>query len=187
MRVVQFHGAKGGQGTSTTACLFAITHANLGLRVHLLPRRSPERATELAVVCGHSGFTSSEGWANLANGLTWGDEIPESTEMVVTDELLEHEVIGFGHTFETVLVVRNCFLALHACIERPRHYDHIVYIEEPGRALRSTDVVSVLGSTPMTKLEYDPAIARSVDAGLLTTRVPRSARRAFHQFPVATP
>jgi hypothetical protein len=48
-----------------------------------------------------------------------------------------------------------------------------VVVNEPGRVLSKDDVEQVVHA-PVTQIEIDPAVARLVDAGLLTGRIPRS-------------
>jgi hypothetical protein len=50
----------------------------------------------------------------------------------------------------------------------------IVLVDEPGRALTSTDVEHALGVPVVADVRLDPAVARAVDAGLLIARLPRS-------------
>jgi hypothetical protein len=50
----------------------------------------------------------------------------------------------------------------------------IVLVDEPGRALTSTDVERALGVGVVAEVRLDPAVARAVDAGLLIARLPRS-------------
>ncbi len=80
-------------------------------------------------------------------------------------------IVGASH--HTVLVTRACYLALRAAdaLVPP---DEVVIISEPGRALRASDVAAACGVKAATELRWDPAVARSVDAGLLAARMPRS-------------
>ena len=55
----------------------------------------------------------------------------------------------------------------------------VVVIDEPGRALSAHDVSEVLGVPVAATVPIDAAVARAVDAGLLTTRLPRSLERAL--------
>jgi hypothetical protein len=72
----------------------------------------------------------------------------------------------------SVLVIRPCYLALRKVSTLAHRADRVVLVDEPGRALRRVDVESVTGSPVAAHLEVDPAIARAVDAGLLTSRLP---------------
>ena len=54
----------------------------------------------------------------------------------------------------------------------------VVLVVEPGRALDRHDVEAVVGAPVTIRVPMDPAVARSVDAGLLARRIPRSLIRA---------
>jgi hypothetical protein len=77
----------------------------------------------------------------------------------------------------TTLVVRACYLGL----KRAQHLNlaptDVVEVVEGGRALRTIDIETVLGQPVSDRVALDPAIARAVDAGLLTSRLPRPLRR----------
>lgn len=76
---------------------------------------------------------------------------------------------------ESVLVVRACYLAVLRAGRVPAG-TQLVLIEEPGRALRLDDIMAATGASLRCRVALDPAVARSVDAGLFTTRLPRSLR-----------
>lgn len=79
----------------------------------------------------------------------------------------------------SVLVVRNCYLALRRSVGCRPDPDVVVLIEEPSRALGRADVVAVLTVAPVVAVPLDPSVARAVDAGLFTTRLPRALARAL--------
>jgi hypothetical protein len=81
-----------------------------------------------------------------------------------------------GRATARVLVTRLCYLALRAASERPTPTG-VVVLAEPGRALTPGDVASVLDAPVLVRVPIDPAVARVVDAGLLTGRIPRPLRR----------
>lgn len=179
MRIVEFYGAKGGQGTTTTACLYALSQAQAGQRVHLLA--SDITDTEIATVCGE-GYLSAEGWATLTSNVTWGVKIPSDTDLVIADHHITYDNEHWDRrNIERILVIRNCFLALKASFDdRP---DAAVAILEPGRALGLADMERVI-ACHLHQLPFDPSIARAVDAGLLVSRPPRVAMRALALLPV---
>ncbi len=80
-------------------------------------------------------------------------------------------VLGASNT--AVLVSRACYLAVRAAgpLLPP---DEVVLITEPGRALRSRDLAACFGTSIDVELLWDPAVARVVDAGLMSARLPRS-------------
>jgi hypothetical protein len=55
--------------------------------------------------------------------------------------------------------------------------DGIVLIEEPGRALTSKDIASVLSLPVVANIPFESAISRAVDAGLLASRLPQLLQR----------
>jgi len=73
------------------------------------------------------------------------------------------------------VVTRGCYLSLRRLVESLPREARVVLIEEPGRALGRSDVAAALGRVDVG-LQWDPAVARAVDAGLLTSRMPRSLR-----------
>lgn len=78
-----------------------------------------------------------------------------------------------GGSATAVLVSRACYLAVRAAraLLPP---DEVVLINEPGRALRPSDLAACFGTSIDVVLSWDPAVARMVDAGLMSARLPRS-------------
>ncbi len=76
---------------------------------------------------------------------------------------------------ESILVSRACYLAVRRAGRVPAD-TQLVLIDEPGRALRVDDVLMATGASLRCRVAHDPAVARAVDAGLFTTRLPRSLR-----------
>ncbi len=74
----------------------------------------------------------------------------------------------------SLLVTRPCYLALRRAVATRLQPTGIVLIDEPGRALTARDVERSLNAPVVAELQYDPAVARAVDAGLLASRLPRS-------------
>jgi Mrp family chromosome partitioning ATPase len=74
---------------------------------------------------------------------------------------------------QSLLVTRPCFVALRRASLAPYRPTGVVVVNEPGRVLSKDDVEQVVHA-PATQIEIDPAVARLVDAGLLTGRIPRS-------------
>lgn len=78
-----------------------------------------------------------------------------------------------------LLVVRNCYLALRRALAHPARPDGVVLVSEPGRALNAADVEAVLTAPVVAEIAIDPAVARTIDAGLLAARLPRALRRSL--------
>lgn len=76
-----------------------------------------------------------------------------------------------------LLVVRNCYLALRRAVAHSVRADGIVLVSEPGRALAAADVEAVLTAPVVAEVSIDPAVVRTIDAGLLAARLPRALAR----------
>lgn len=74
----------------------------------------------------------------------------------------------------SILVIRPCYLALRRAVALDVRPTGVVVVHEPGRALGARDVEQSLGVPVVAEIAYDPAVARAVDAGLLSARMPRS-------------
>jgi len=79
----------------------------------------------------------------------------------------------------SLLVVRPCYVALRRALAAPLRPSGVVLVSEPGRALGRRDVEDVLGVPVRAEIDVEPAVARAVDAGLLSSRLPRSLERAL--------
>ena len=81
----------------------------------------------------------------------------------------------------SLLVLRPCYLALRRAEAAPIRPSGVILVNEEGRALTRRDVEEVLGVPVRAEVPYEPAVARAVDAGLLTTRVPRNLERSLRR------
>lgn len=75
---------------------------------------------------------------------------------------------------QSLLIIRPCFMAIRHAQRLTIRPTGIVLVDEPGRALTSSDVERALGVGVVAEVRLDPAVARAVDAGLLIARLPRS-------------
>jgi len=81
----------------------------------------------------------------------------------------------------SLMVLRPCYLALRRALAAPLRPSGVVLVGEQGRSLNRRDVEEVLGVPVRAEVGYDPAVARAVDAGLLSRRVPRALERSLRQ------
>ena len=79
----------------------------------------------------------------------------------------------------SLLVTRACYLALSRTSHLPAAPTGVVVVRDPARSLRSVQVEAATGTRVVAELRVDPAVGRAVDAGLLTTRLPRSFASAL--------
>jgi hypothetical protein len=148
--------AKGGQGTSVTACAVALTAAGEGWQVRLDGHDRPTLAAILGVA----------GDGPVIPGLTLGEADWDRSELVVHDGPAEHGT--------TLLVIRPCYLALRQALNRGLCgvASAAVVVSEPGRALDPDDVCAVTGLPVMATVPVRADIARAVDAGVFADRLP---------------
>lgn len=81
----------------------------------------------------------------------------------------------------SLLVLRPCYLALRRALAAPLRPSGVVLVREDGRSLGRRDVEEVLGVPVRAEVAWDPGVARSVDAGLLASRMPRALERALRR------
>jgi len=81
----------------------------------------------------------------------------------------------------SLLVLRPCYLALRRALASPLRPSGVILVGEEGRSLGRRDVEEVLGVPVRAEVDYDPAVARAVDAGLLARRIPRALERSLRQ------
>lgn len=198
------YAAKGGSGTTVAVASIGISAPGPVLLVDLagdLPAvlgtgdpdgpgvldwlragASPERlrVLERAVTDGvsllHRGATGAvpvERWPQLA---AW---LATDGRTVVVDAGTGTPPAALTSAGRTLLVTRSCYLALRAAARMPVRPDGVVLVREPGRALGAADVAAAVGAPVVTTMLLDPAVARSVDAGLLAARLPSVVRRTF--------
>ena len=77
----------------------------------------------------------------------------------------------------SLLVVRQCFMALRRALLAPVRPSAVVLIEDVGRALTAADIEEALGVPVRARVHTTAQIARVVDAGLLAVALPRSLER----------
>jgi MinD superfamily P-loop ATPase len=79
-----------------------------------------------------------------------------------------------GRAQQSLLVTRPCYVALRRAMQSPVRPTGVVVVNEPGRVLSSADVERAAKAPVVAEVQVDPSVARLVDAGLLTGRLPRS-------------
>ena len=204
--IIAIYATKGGQGVTTIAAGLAIIAARrgnktllvdtgtdlpdvLGLTIHTKPGLTEyltDNRVSLADITTHV--------TDRLDLIARGDHqrTPDAfTYGLLTGGLDRYDtvIIDAGtnapewarHADTRILVTRPCYLALrHATnTSLPRRPDHVIVINEPGRALHTTDIEAAIGAPVIAVIDTDPAIARAVDAGTLATAMPRSLVRAL--------
>ena len=205
MPITALYATKGGQGVTTTTAALGILTAHAGHRT-LLVDTGHDLAAVLGIPDntdqpGLAEHVEPASRTNLADITTPAAEnldiISRGTIPIVfsthTYGLLvgglgpyDHIIVDTTdnayawtlHVDHRVLVTRPCYLALRRSTITPRP-SHVVLINEPGRALDAKDIEAVTGVPVTATIPYETGIARTIDAGLLTTRLPRTLTRAL--------
>lgn len=170
------HSYKGGVGTTTVACSIALIASQDDTKV-LLVDCSPQRDTLSWLGFPHKGCGLHE--SVLPNlDLAILDEVGYSFAEATgqTDEY-DLVVIDAGttnyrlHAEDTtqVLVVRNDYMALRNATLNKTSNNAVVLVE-PNRVLTKSDCKQVLGAENTVFVEWDEAVSRAIDAGVMPTR-----------------
>ena len=78
------------------------------------------------------------------------------------------------HAQHSLLVTRPCYIALRRATQSPLRPTGVVVVNEPGRVLSSDDVHEVVQAPVVAEVQLDPKVARLVDSGMLSGRLPHS-------------
>lgn len=79
----------------------------------------------------------------------------------------------------SILVTRACYLAVQRQLAGGLAPTEVALVREAARSLRPDDIARALGVPVRITVPCDPGVARAVDAGLLTSRLPRALARRF--------
>ncbi len=130
--------------------------------------REVDRSTRLLPTGSSPIEHHADRWRQLVVWLTTqGSAVVDAGTRVPPPALLADDAV------RTLLVTRNCYLGVMRAMAVGCRPDGVVLVTEPGRSLRPADVEHSLGAPVVATVSLDPAVARMVDAGLLTTRMPR--------------
>jgi MinD-like ATPase involved in chromosome partitioning or flagellar assembly len=138
-------------------------------------RLAAEAADGLRVVGAGSGSDDAiepDAWQRLASACACTRE----TVLVDAGRLIPPSAMHEAAA-RSLLVTRPCFLALRRAARHSALATGAVLLTEPGRALAADDVERALGVPVEAEVAWDPAVARAVDAGLLTSRLPHGLVR----------
>jgi cellulose biosynthesis protein BcsQ len=73
---------------------------------------------------------------------------------------------------QVLLVTRPCYLSLRRARRSSVRPTGVILVDEPGRTLGTREIERCLGAPVVATVSTDPKLARAVDAGLLTGRLP---------------
>jgi hypothetical protein len=194
---------KGGVGTSVVAAALALRHAHAGHPTVLVDLAgdqpdllgvTPSSSLGIGDWAAGGDDVPVEALTALEVEVGGGLSLLPRGSVSLSDRLgVAAAVLGAGHRSVVidagitarpawappdavdVVVLRACYLGVRRA-GRLAAGTRLVLLEEPGRALRVADVEAALGVEVWRRVVVDPAVARAVDAGLLSVRLPRSLR-----------
>lgn len=162
MDIMDWYGAKGGVGTTTTALSYAISQAQAGRRTAVVDLSGGD--DHLAILGAQpdaDGRVRENLWC-----LEHPDEGPD-LDLLICDRGTNPPLVEGEST--TVLVVNNDYPSLYRAVRKGLRCDRLVLIKQSGRSFSVRDVSECVGHEPIV-IEHTPAIARMVDAGLMLVR-----------------
>jgi hypothetical protein len=184
--ILTFSSPKPGTGVTVTAALAAIT-ASTTRHVTIVDLAGDQLSALGVTAVGHRQIEVTDRITVIDATTDPHDEqhraitdASQRDDLVIVDAgAADHPVHDLLPDARRVWVIRACYLTLRRAVATIHRPDEIVLIREPGRALTDRDIEHTLGSTVTAVIDVDPAIARAVDAGLLTARAPRITTAAL--------
>jgi hypothetical protein len=169
MTITSLFGAKGGVGTTTIACALAIHRAGEGptLLVQTGERPDAQRILGTMVEPDKQHVAVKVGKLDLYSGARWEPEMFEAYEHVVIDWGTKLPTVG-----KYVLVTDNSYASLAAALDASGKltYNTVALVSEYGRPLGKVECKDILGNRRTIEVMRNPAIGRTCDAGMLSSR-----------------
>lgn len=170
---ITFTGARGGHGTTTVAAAVAVHAART--RPTILVSADTASAAALLGLAGndeHEPIDVLPTFALTADA----PEMPLLDHVVVVDagRLAERPARGPGGDRNYLVLRGPCYIALASVLAAGgAGFDGVVIVTEPQRSLTAADVADVLGLPIVATVNATPHVARTIDAGLLLSRLTR--------------
>lgn len=193
MTTRNFFGASGGVGTTTIAAAHALQLARVGRDVLLIDLADGALRSTLAMPWVEPSVDELQRAAvNEHLSLVLSDPV-SIDDLISLDVRAEYDdvVIDWGrrqpHLLEgeRILVVTNDYGSLHRAVINHQFEAYVLSRYISSRALTSRDVEHSLGRPARAIVNEEPSISRAVDAGLLTSSVPRVFDNVLQQLLLA--
>jgi len=171
---ISLSGARGGQGTSTTAAALALLATRRGRRVELVADDVPAMRALLGMTSDDDLDPDEE--VEVVAGLTLCRTPSGDAALVISDRAMTEgaETPSGGPRERTLVVLRGpCYLSLRTTIDARDRIDGIVVVREPGRSITNRDLTEITQLPVVAETTVTPNVARTIDAGVLPTTVHR--------------
>jgi hypothetical protein len=161
-------GARGGHGTTTIATVLALLAAG----------HHPTQLVsgDAAALLGWGEPSEAEAVVEVTPTLNLGMVPTGMQPITVIDmgQLGGEGGSGIGEVPTYVVLRGPCYLALRTLVVRTGPSPAgIILVVEDGRSLTDRDVEDVLGVPVVARIQHSPGVARTIDAGLLVSRLHR--------------
>lgn len=171
---INLTGARGGQGTTTTAAALALLAARRGLVVELVARDVPTMRALLGMTTDDD--LDPDDAVEVVSGLTLLREPSGDATLVIGDNPRsdDAETQSGGSCRRTLVVLRGpCYLSLRATIDARDAVDGVVVVREQGRSVTNSDITQITDLPVVAETSVTPHVARAIDAGVLSTTIHR--------------
>ena len=159
------------------------------LLVNYLSAKRPSGAQTSAKATGEQAKKQQRARTNVTRPFSSTTPTLPSTDMQWANVIVDagtqshFDVTAFDHLLNgadrSLLVVKSCFLAVHAAVGLSRRAHGIVVVGDEERRIAEADIAAAVGVPVLATVMVHPAVARAVDAGLLSARLPRAFTRSL--------
>ena len=168
-------GARGGQGTSTTAAALGLLAARRGHHVELIT----DTPDTMRALLGLPAAAAEADTVDIVPGFTLRSEPSGKAGLVITDVGTLAGAHDDAELVQLAVLRGPCYLSLRATVDlAPRGINAIVIVRESGRSLTRQDVAAVINLEVVAETQASPAVARAIDAGVLPASIGRLAEFA---------
>lgn len=166
MRTLSIINVKGGQGVSTLVAATGCLAVANGETVAIV---SPDDDDDMSSILG--GTTEGLSMFSLSE---WNRCNRREFDFAIFDGFNGSHYAEPGES-QTLVMTKACYVSLRTITRLQAggaEYDGIVLFLEVGRALNKADIEQATGLRTVAVVVSDPAIARTVDAGMMSYRIP---------------
>jgi hypothetical protein len=160
-------GARGGQGTTTIACVVALLEAD-HQPTTLVTADPAATAALLGLPIG-----MSEEPTEITSGLRLGSAVPDRPGALVVDSGPALRSVNAQPSQRYAVLRGPCYVAVATLVAAEEPFDGIILVAEEGRSLTAGDIHDVVGIPVVATIPSRARVARTIDAGLLVSRLPR--------------
>jgi hypothetical protein len=174
---------------SIVAERFAVLVSYLAAKCPSSPQPSAQPPTKLLNKQQRVRSNVSRSFESRSQGVT-GTEMAWSN--VIIDAGTPNQIgttafdVLLNGTDHSLLLVKSCFLAVHASVELAHRAHGVVVVSDEERRISDADVAVAIGLPVFASISVQPTVARAVDAGLLSARLPRIFTRSLEALQPAT-